>query len=417
MKRKIEFVKTREKFNGDILFTVRIENLFIHSKYYPLVESERYVNSLDVEGKRRILVYGLGLGYHILKMLDIFNCIELIDVYELSYDLYDCNNSSAFKIIDILKANPKVKIHIKEYGDNFFNDLSKSMSECDDFIVYNPCLKSILCEFIEFKESIMEFQAQKKAESVFKDRMDFNKIRNEELEAGSLKEFFEKNDFKGKNAIILAAGPSLGDCFSELRKIQKREDVFIIAVGTSLKVSLSNGIVPDAFCMLDCLDILYDQVSGIENQNMSMLFLNTSSSKAAESYNGPKYIYYNSHRGDNMVVNCANSVATAAISIALLGKAKRVVLVGQDLAYVNNKAHVDDTVYGKVNLYSKRSGDLEAFDVNGNKIYTNKFYLSIKKWIEKTSEYNPHTEFVNCSSGINIIGCTNLRIEDLKNYL
>lgn len=417
MERKIEFITTKETLYNEILYTVKIDGLFIHSKYYPLKESERYVNSIDIEDKKHIVLYGLGLGYHVLQIANTFSNIDLIEVYELTSDIYNYHNASFFKVINILKKHSKVKLHIKKEKDSFFNDFVKSLNDCDKFIVYNPCLKIISSEFVEFKESILEFQAQKKAESVYKNKLDLNRQKNKKLKASGLGDFFQKYNFKGKTVIVISAGPSLSSCFRKLKQLKNRDDIFMISVGTSIKVSISNGVVPDAFCILDCSDVIYDQVSGIEDKNIPMLFLDTSSSKASYNYKGPKYIYYNSNRASNVVVDCANSVATAAISIAILGKAKKIVLVGQDLAYVNNRVHVENTVYGENHVYVKRDGDTETLDVYGNRIYTNKFYLSIKRWIENTVKYNPNIEFINCSKGANIIGCTNLDIRNLEKYI
>ena len=48
--------------------TLKVGNVFLHSRYNPRQEAERLVDSADLDLKRPILVIGLGLGYHILEL-------------------------------------------------------------------------------------------------------------------------------------------------------------------------------------------------------------------------------------------------------------------------------------------------------------------------------------------------------------
>ncbi len=51
------------------LSTLRIEGVFLHSRYDPEQEARRFVDSAELDPKRPVLVAGLGLGYHVLELL------------------------------------------------------------------------------------------------------------------------------------------------------------------------------------------------------------------------------------------------------------------------------------------------------------------------------------------------------------
>ncbi|MBI5090845.1 MAG: glycosyltransferase [Candidatus Hydrogenedentes bacterium] len=49
--------------------TLKVGEVFLHSRYKPREEAERLIESAGLDAKRPVLVVGLGLGYHILELL------------------------------------------------------------------------------------------------------------------------------------------------------------------------------------------------------------------------------------------------------------------------------------------------------------------------------------------------------------
>jgi hypothetical protein len=412
--RNIDFVKTKEKLNDQELFSVKVENKFIHSAYYPLKESEKFVESLNLNNKKRIALYGLGLGYHIYYMINRYPDIE-IHVFDLSKDLLSyALEKSVFPINNIV-SKENINIAVKEPDKEFYENFIKSIEWCDSFVIYEPALKIIPKEYSEFREVLLEYRAQKITEENNIKLLKENAEKNKTIEdKKKLKDFYMDYNLKDKNVIVVSAGPSLNYAMEELIELKKHSDVFIICVGTALRALINNGITPDAFCVLDPLHHIYNQIVGLEDIGIPMCFLYTSNHEAALNYRGNKYIFYNNLKEDDFMIDCGNSVATAALSLAINGKPKRIVLIGQDLAYIDNKRHVDNTVYGEQHIYNINKNDFLSESVDGSKLYTNKFFYDTKRWIERYVKNFKNIKFINCSLGLNIEGFNNLNVNELK---
>ena len=67
MKREIKTLTTKD---GN--YTLSINNVLLHSKYNPSNEADRFIeNNIEkIKNKRNILVYGIGLGYHIQSIMN-----------------------------------------------------------------------------------------------------------------------------------------------------------------------------------------------------------------------------------------------------------------------------------------------------------------------------------------------------------
>jgi len=50
--------------------TLRIDGTLLHSQYRPEEEAQRFIDAADLDPARPVLVVGLGLGYHVLRLID-----------------------------------------------------------------------------------------------------------------------------------------------------------------------------------------------------------------------------------------------------------------------------------------------------------------------------------------------------------
>ncbi|OPJ60884.1 motility associated factor glycosyltransferase family protein [Clostridium oryzae] len=419
----IQFFSTKETVNNETLLTVKVNNKLLHSLYYPLKEAEKYVDGLNIESNEKtlnVVFYGLGLGYHIKALADRFGDKINITVFDLSKELYEEPEIKNSKFIKQLFNMKNVDIHLRDFSKEFCEAFSEAVSKCDGFYIYRPSLELIPEAAKKFSEIILEYEAEKSTELKNKELLDFNSENNNKLKnVKTMHQFFNEHNFKNQNVIIVAGGPSLNMSIDKLKELAATGNFFIITMGTPLKMLLENDIKPGMFCSTDPLEHVFNQINGLDTEkfNIPMCFLYTSSYKAAESYKGSKYIFYNYDKINDIRIDCGNSVATAALSIAIAGKPKTVIFLGQDLAYINGKRHVDNTVYGKEHYHQVDSRDFLSEAVSGDKIYTNNFFYSVKRWIERTISTTEHIRFINCSKGLNIAGCENIDIEILEDVL
>lgn len=65
-KRKIEIIKAK-----DNSFTLKVNNKFLYSKFYPVKDAEKFIenNKKLILNTKYIVMYGLGLGYHAKEIL------------------------------------------------------------------------------------------------------------------------------------------------------------------------------------------------------------------------------------------------------------------------------------------------------------------------------------------------------------
>lgn len=87
---------------------------FMHSSYYPLKESQEWAEEFEFNNDSIILVYGIGLGYHVNFLLDRLNLDNRLILIEPSKEIFEYainngyydkfkNRSNTFLLSMILK--------------------------------------------------------------------------------------------------------------------------------------------------------------------------------------------------------------------------------------------------------------------------------------------------------------------------
>lgn len=209
--------------------------------------------------------------------------------------------------------------------------------------------------------------------------------------------------------IVVAAGPSLNKNIQELKKAKGK--AFIIAVDTALKPLLKEGIVPDMFVMVDALKPL-NLVQIEEAREIPLVSTLNSSYQILEYHNGMKFFCNEGYRFAERIllksgmrigdVSSGGSVATHAFSLFYKIGIDTIILVGQDLAFTDNKSHADGTFCEKMEQV-----DTSRFImVDGNyeeKVPTRsdfKVYLDwYNMYIEGCMKYRPKFHVINATEG------------------
>ena len=155
---------------------------------------------------------------------------------------------------------------------------------------------------------------------------------------------------RGIPGILVAAGPSLNKNIKELRRAKGK--AFIIAVDTAMKPLLKAGIIPDMFAIVDGkkpLELV--QTEGVKE--VPLLSLLEGASEILKYHTGKKFFYnegirfaekiFSHYEQEFGTVDSGGSVATNAFSLLYKIGISTVILVGQDLAYTNNRSHADGT--------------------------------------------------------------------------
>lgn len=411
-------MRTIEIFNTlNRSYTLKIDNIFLHSAYYPEETAEKFIKSNEYiyKNKKIIAIYGIGLGYHIHSLIkEIDDCAQVY-IFDVDEEIYNIGKNNNF--YDSFINDERIHIHIG-YDKEFLDDFKSVLNQVNDVLIYKPSLQVLPVEFANFKNSLINFNMAKFAIGVNKEIMEENYKCNVKQEYLTMKDYYKTHSFDNERIIVVSAGPSLDDNIDYLKKMQHKIKIF--CVGSALRTLINNNIIPYTICITDCSELVYNQIKGFENINVPLCFLSTASRWAVSNYNGPKYMFYNNDKDDDIIINTGKTVAISTIDIAAKGIPCEIILVGQDLAFINNKSHTSgiNESYIDTDISNKVKGEKSLFkeveSVKGEILYTSSEYLNFKKYIEYEIENYPNIRFVNCSSGAKIKGTI---FDGLHNYI
>lgn len=150
--------------------------------------------------------------------------------------------------------------------------------------------------------------------------------------------------------IVVAAGPSLDKNIHALKKAKGK--AFIVAVDTAIKPLLRAEIVPDLFAVIDALKPI--ELVRIEGaQEIPLLTTLNASPDVLDYHKGMKFFFNESYQFAEKIyqrsghkeggVETGGSVATHLFSLLHKIGLNTIILVGQDLAYTNDKSYADGT--------------------------------------------------------------------------
>ncbi|AGF58282.1 hypothetical protein B0P06_003403 [Clostridium saccharoperbutylacetonicum] len=391
------------------LVTAKFNNKYIHSKYDPIKESKQFIqqNMELIKDKANILLYGIGLGYHISEIINNMNNEATLYVFDLNDELVEYAEEFNPKIF---QCN-NVKIVNSKFED-FYNYFSEAVDLTGDLIVHRASLETIkeknekfynlIFDYCEVKKSMKDESLNKLLDDNFKENMNHNYPAIDEL----------INELKSnKTYIVTAAGPSLD---LELCLVKEHREKFnIISVGSSLKSLMSNGIKPDAIVILDGKEVVRMQLAGYENEDIPLCFSSSASRWAVNSYNGPKFIF-NTGKENEISIKTRGTVAVSAIDIAIKCNAKEIIFLGQDLAFIDGKSHTEtfEKVYGFKDNVKNDHKNKEVRGVNGSMLPTTQGYMMFKNKIESLIFENEEIKFINCSMGAQIKGTIHMSFKD-----
>lgn len=165
-----------------------------------------------------------------------------------------------------------------------------------------------------------------------------------------------KDIYKGKTALIVSAGPSLD---ANIEVIKKNRNKFIIfCVGTAYKALAKQGITPDFANIIEVNDCS-GQVKDCDLSNVDFIlepYTHTSVHRLATK-NKLLFPSVSSQANDYWAklvgLDIKPYVAKGTVSYESLAVAKmmgfsKIILVGQDLAFLDNKCYSDESAYSQL---------------------------------------------------------------------
>ncbi|MGG7151280.1 motility associated factor glycosyltransferase family protein [Clostridium neonatale] len=397
--------KLEKTKSGD--FTLKYKGKYIHSKYNPIREAVQFVKSnIKLLSKDKVLVYGIGLGYHIVEILK--NTKAIIYVFEWNKELIKyCKEVHK----DVFENN-KVRV-VDRSNKDFYKLLSKTLDETKDLLIHKPSLETIKEENEQLYNLLNDFSIKKQLVKINENsnnKYEENYKANMKIKCNNIIEFINEIKSRNKTIIITAAGPSLENELSILKN--NRENFIVFTVGSAFRTIIENEIYPDAIFIIDGDKEIENQFIGFENLKIPLCFSAYASKEAVKIYNGPKYIFNDNE--EELQITTGGTVAVAALDIATKCEPKEIIFLGQDLALIDGKNHTKS--YEKMHT-DKKESQYKLIDipgVSGGMVKTIQSYIIFKNTIERIIKYNSNIRFINCSAGALIRGTEN---SSLKMYI
>ncbi len=473
----IDFVKLREisqsskiiEKTKSNLFTLKINQNYIHSIYDPYKEAERLIKPLEDTKPEEtlVIVFGSGLGYHI-ELLEKrgYNNIIIIELTKEIYDIF----SQIYKLPkSFYLLSPKDKV---EKIDTIFSLYEiQNFKRIKTIQLRNDYSKELYKNYEERIQRLLEVKL-----GDFSTRMKFEEIWFINI----LKNiYFLKNSvesqklfgiFKNLPFVIVSAGPSLKDSLYHLKKI--KDYIIIVAVDTAILPLYEAGIIPDFVYSLDSqtynltdfmmveqkylskINLIFDIVSSpglqvyfnkIRKQHPEKYNFVSTTAHLDFDYNNNPFFLKNEFVNwiENKVslrlgdIETGGSVSTSAFHFSFLCGGNPIILTGQDLAYTNLVSHTPSSSHfykilsktnrlGKIeNLFLsiiKNRRILEKESLNQDKILTDFVLNNFRGWFEESAKnilnFQKNLTLINSTlRGANISHLTNIPIDKLANIL
>ena len=240
------------------------KSIYLCSRINPLKEGEKWAKGIYNVDKEVFVIYGLGLGYHIAALSKMLQPHQFIYVIESNMMVHE-------KIKEVINPevwnNEKVKIKLTSDLNEILSAMNKVKEASTTFVVYEPSLKIMPEKLHKLRDIIRDQLIRKQGADKFGKQIQENYIYNNKLEAKNVIELID--ECKGKPIVIVSGGPSLDKNIDYLKGL--KEDIIIFSTGRSFKYLLSKGIRVDYFCIIDCQEITYTQIQGVEDCNVPFI--------------------------------------------------------------------------------------------------------------------------------------------------
>ncbi|MGL5722569.1 MAG: motility associated factor glycosyltransferase family protein [Brevinema sp.] len=346
-------------------FTIKDENIFVHSSRNPLEEASRFIETPNLKNAKSTtyILWGMGLGYHAQLLLD--QGFTVIGVEHRP------------KCVAILRETfPLERLHAFVFGDEIESKIFSAIASLPP--EQSLCFVDLIMRNCTPQPSTIELadkakHAIRSSNLIYSKLMDswYCHILENLLLPHKLLIKMPLDAFTHKKVLICSAGPSLKESLPHILRLQKQ--MVIIAVDTAFSALVDYGIIPDFVHAVDAKihnigdfadisDEVYQQIVLLADITLSpavcqkpwkaIEFLCTEQpidhpQKGLQYQTIALIQYLRTHGLDVFGVQTGGSVATSAFHYALGHGAEQVFLVGQDLAYSNHRGHAVGTPYDK----------------------------------------------------------------------
>lgn len=406
--------------------TLKVNNLYIHSKYSPLDEAQKIAEKSYKKNHLHIL-FGFGLGYIPRELLTRFGDTEDLLIIEPNHELLKIT-LQYMDNTEILKEK-NVQICIGEDLNNLKYQLNSYFSQYMGrfTILDTPNYRKLYPEFYRqvletTKDQLMMEIINNNTRHLFSEQWQENYISN-------LFEAFHAHNFSdltGKltcPVIVASGGPSLTKQLPLLKRVKNR--ALIICAGSTINSLLRENIEPDLVVSVDGGVPNYNHFKDLQIDGIPLVYPLIVHKGIPKGHSGEHIIFnISDHTLINKwtnkllsqevgIVQTGHSVANFSLDIAYQLTSGPICLIGQDLAYTNNQTHAEGnqgfSIIDKVKENQRKMFQVEGY--YGDEVLTDYVFLGMKNSFEnhlaRIRETDHTRKIINSTEG-------GIRIEGFK---
>ena len=386
---------------------------------------------------RVIILFGLGTGEVLIHIRKHFNRLERLIIIEPNLDLFN-HFLESNDLVDTLSIFSKVSLIVNQSlneAKHTINDLINTERYQSMEFVSSISYRTLYYEYYaDLYQTVLELIRAIIVNVTTRHHLTFrwlvNAWRNERQKSIDVEYLLDR--LPPLPVIIVSAGPSLNNNIHLLAEAQNK--AIIIAVGSAMTILESHGVRPHFRMAIDGHERNTKIFSAIDTESSPLIYTCGLYHEVLPAYKGTvirmvldsdyvaRYIRKKSRRKTTLI-RSAYSVANVALEFACKWGCPKIILMGQDLCYTENKAYASGSWDEK--KPSKQLNFEEMVRVKNiaqEEVYTDRVFLGMKLAFERTCKRHPHLTFINASEGgIAIDGIENMTLrrvldEELKGY-
>ncbi len=379
---------------------------YFHSNQNPQKEGKLFADSYGLDNIFQYTVAGMGLGYHITGLLQKDQRYH-VTVLEADINIL----GAAFRYINLNYILTCTRARISYLPD--FHQLGGFLSsENKELLVHYPTLLTLKEGPVKdsLKNYFISLSTAHEQAQLLKENFYYNQQQKDES-VDSI-----KLNFQNKNVIYIGGGPSAETKLENIKRcLSCHPDTITICAGTVYRKLLSLDVIPDYVMISDSQASLFRQLNNIPETRSRLIYLSTASCGAVKVFQGKKYIAYQSgfdaseqiaRQNNYTLFSTGGSVSTLAVDFAIRFGCKKLITVGLDLSFPQNKTH-GFSLSADTDTASL-SAPLTILDLHGNEVQTSQPLNSYRKWIEQRICTENTVEFINITEGAFIHGMKNM---------
>lgn len=406
----VDFLNQRMK-EQDIIY--QNERLYFHynQSYYqvygrnPKEEAARLCRNIDFHKENLIVVFGLGnveLLHYLYNKTDPGTKIAVFEpnldmlVYCLKhYNLSEYISSNKFGFL--FGNEDMLTRQIITYFTGSWENLVQNLHviSLPNYYVYQEYQQKTL-HFISEKIQHVLLTLGNSLEDMLDGLDNHYKNIDASIDANSYEEFSQK--FKGYPAVIVASGPSLDKNISELKRAAGK--ALIISCDASYTTCIQNGVEPDAIACIERGVATYDAFFKDRTFHDGLVLIGPSLlwPELHEQFPGKQLLFSKNHAGlegwwhkhfkNSKFIDMGHSCATAAYAFAKEAGCDPIILIGQDLAFTDDKRHSDTVqkdgfkAQNELTEKAKKNNDLWVESIDGGKVRTTDIFNLFRYFFE-----------------------------------